>query len=72
MTGYVSPGEEFLAWGWRIPFICSIFLFALGYWIRRSVEESPIFEELKQKGTTQKRSVNFLDSIKKSFLAQHY
>ncbi|MFW1945242.1 MFS transporter [Acinetobacter guillouiae] len=54
MTGYVSPGEEFLAWGWRVPFICSIFLFALGYWIRRSVEESPIFEELKQKGTTQK------------------
>ena len=54
MTGYVSPGEEFMAWGWRVPFLLSIILFALGYWIRRSVEESPIFEELKHKGTTQK------------------
>ncbi|TCM62699.1 sugar phosphate permease [Acinetobacter calcoaceticus] len=54
MTGYVSPGEAFLEWGWRVPFLLSIFLFGLGYWIRRSVDESPVFEELKTKGTVQK------------------
>lgn len=52
MTGYISPGDEFKNWGWRVAFLISVFLFILGYWIRRSVEESPIFEELKEKGTT--------------------
>lgn len=49
MSGVISPGEAFVEWGWRIPFLLSIGLLFLGHWIRRSVEESPIFEEIKER-----------------------
>ena len=65
MTAYVSPGDAFLEWGWRIPFLISILLFGLGYWIRSSVEESPVFEELKLKGTTQKPIKTLFSEYKK-------
>jgi MHS family shikimate/dehydroshikimate transporter-like MFS transporter len=42
------PEAEFLAWGWRIPFLASILLVALGYYVRKTVAESPIFERLKE------------------------
>ncbi|PKW16506.1 MFS transporter [Saccharopolyspora spinosa] len=35
--------DAFLAWGWRIPFLASAVLVAVGLWIRLGVEESPIF-----------------------------
>jgi MHS family shikimate/dehydroshikimate transporter-like MFS transporter len=36
---------DFVAWGWRVPFIGSILLIAAGLWIRLSVSESPVFRE---------------------------
>nr|WP_314843039.1 MFS transporter [uncultured Microbacterium sp.] len=45
LTSSMSP-EAFMEWGWRIPFLLSIVLIAVGYVIRKAVEESPIFEEL--------------------------
>ena len=45
LTSSMSP-EAFLEWGWRIPFLFSIVLIAIGYVIRRAVEESPVFEDL--------------------------
>ncbi|MBM7503623.1 MFS transporter [Agromyces aurantiacus] len=41
--------EAFLEWGWRIPFILSIVLIVVGYVIRRSVEESPVFQDLQRR-----------------------
>ncbi|NKX50538.1 MHS family MFS transporter, partial [Arthrobacter deserti] len=41
--------EAFLAWGWRIPFLLSIVLIAVGYMIRRSVDESPVFKEMQER-----------------------
>jgi len=35
---------DFLAWGWRVPFLLSVLLVAIGWWIRTSVAESPAFE----------------------------
>lgn len=45
LTSSMSP-EAFMEWGWRIPFLLSIVLIAVGYVIRKAVEESPVFEEL--------------------------
>lgn len=38
------PREEILAWGWRVPFLLSTVVLAVGLWIRSRVEESPVFE----------------------------
>jgi MFS family permease len=38
---------EFLAWGWRVPFIASLVLVAFGLWVRGGVEETPMFRELE-------------------------
>ena len=46
MTGLISPGAAFLEWGWRMPFLLSIVLIAVGYFVRRAVDESPVFQEI--------------------------
>lgn len=43
------PDEQFLAWGWRIPFIASIALVGIGLLIRLKVTESPLFLALEDK-----------------------
>ncbi|NGO12606.1 MHS family MFS transporter [Streptomyces sp. HC44] len=49
VTG-LTTDEQFLSWGWRIPFLLSVVLIAAGFVIRRKVEESPVYEELKRSG----------------------
>jgi len=39
--------EAFLSWGWRIPFLVSVLLILVGYVIRKSVDESPVFKEMQ-------------------------
>ena len=39
--------EAFLSWGWRIPFLSSVVLIIVGYLIRRTVDESPVFKEMQ-------------------------
>jgi MFS family permease len=51
-----SLGQEtFNNWGWRIPFLLSIFLVAVSVFIRVRMEESPIFRALKSTGMTSSR-----------------
>lgn len=45
----IAPGAQFLAWGWRIPFLLSVVLILVGYYVRRNVEESPVFAELAER-----------------------
>ena len=45
---------DFAAWGWRIPFLVSIFLLAISVWIRLSMSESPAFAKMKAEGKTSK------------------
>jgi MFS family permease len=40
------PPESFDAWGWRIPFLAAFPLLYIALWLRRRVEESPLFEQL--------------------------
>ncbi|MBV5291959.1 MAG: MHS family MFS transporter [Curvibacter lanceolatus] len=46
---YYLPSEQFNSWGWRVPFLLSFIVIIVGYYIRREVEETPVFaEEAKQ------------------------
>ncbi|CAH0224614.1 Inner membrane metabolite transport protein YhjE [Arthrobacter sp. Bi26] len=48
MTSVTTP-EQFLTWGWRIPFLFSVVMIIVGYFIRRAVSESPVFQEMAAK-----------------------
>ncbi|WP_336658957.1 MFS transporter [Leucobacter sp. USHLN153] len=37
--------DVLLSWGWRVPFLFSIVLIGVGFWVRFRVEETPVFEE---------------------------
>jgi len=39
-------GEQFLSWGWRVPFFLSLILVAIGLWIRLGILETPVFTKL--------------------------
>ena len=43
--------DQFMAWGWRVPFLISIVLVAVGLFVRLAVMESPAFKEVKDSGT---------------------
>jgi MFS family permease len=46
----LMPEEQLLAWGWRIPFLCSALLIAVGLYIRLRVTESPEFLAMQDRG----------------------
>jgi len=45
----LSPAD-FSSWGWRVPFVLSIFLLAISLYIRMKLQESPIFQRMKAQG----------------------
>lgn len=51
IAAVLSPAE-FQTWGWRLPFLASVFLVLFGLWIRRGVGETPIYEELHRRQLT--------------------
>lgn len=48
------PDDAFRAWGWRVPFLLSAVLVALGLFIRLKLDESPDFQAVKRSGTVHK------------------
>jgi MFS family permease len=50
--GFASllPDQQFLSWGWRVPFVLSAGLVALGLWIRSGIDETPEFTKLQTEG----------------------
>jgi len=53
LTRYFT-GDQFELWGWRIPFLLSLFLLAISIYIRTQLDESPIFKKMKSQGKTSK------------------
>jgi MFS family permease len=51
------PKEDFIAWGWRIPFLLSFFVIIAAYLIRREVDESPAFARESEQGAVPKAPV---------------
>jgi len=45
------PKEDFIGWGWRIPFLLSVVVLIVGYLIRREVEETPAFAQESEAGS---------------------
>ncbi|EMY33024.1 MFS superfamily transporter [Arthrobacter crystallopoietes BAB-32] len=66
MTGVISPGDAFLEWGWRVPFLLSFVLIIVGYIVRRAVDESPVFQEIAEK--KQQAKVPVVELFKKHWL----
>ena len=53
-----AVGEEaFKVWGWRVPFILSLLLVAISYYIRIRLRESPLFTALKESGKTSRAPI---------------
>ncbi len=48
LAAAVTTPAQFLAWGWRIPFLLSFVLIVVGLLIRGGVAESPVFEEVRR------------------------
>ncbi len=53
-TRYLVGEDAFKDWGWRVPFLVSIILLAVSMWIRMQLNESPVFQKMKEEGTTSK------------------
>ena len=54
---HYMPADAFLSWGWRIPFLLSVVVIVAGYYIRRNVDETPIFAEQGKKGAVSRAPV---------------
>jgi MFS family permease len=54
LAGFQSDAD-FESWGWRIPFLLSAVLVLVGYWIRQSVAETPVFVEAQRRAAERKQ-----------------
>ena len=54
--GSMSP-EAFDDWGWRVPFLASLVMLAISLYIRMKLSESPVFQAMKDAGTTSKNPI---------------
>lgn len=53
-TRTILGEADFAKWGWRIPFLVSVVLLGISVWIRLRLNESPVFQKMKDEGKTSK------------------
>ena len=58
LIGAFLPGDSFVTWGWRIPFLASILLLGIGLYIRLNVEETPACKAGQESGKVVKVPFN--------------
>jgi len=51
-------GDQFMVWGWRIPFALSIILVGIGLWIRLGILETPVFQQLLDTNKIEKAPIS--------------
>lgn len=67
MTTILSE-EAFQAWGWRVPFLLGALLLAVGYFIRRAIDETPAYEEAvraEEEGAAKQTKVPVFEAIRR-------
>lgn len=68
LRNHLSP-EEFMAWGWRVPFWISILLLLIAFKARMALEETPVFLELSK--SQQKSASPLLNNFRDSQTRKH-
>ncbi|MCB5424501.1 MFS transporter [Altererythrobacter sp. CC-YST694] len=67
------PGDAFVEWGWRVPFLVSLLLLAISLWMRMKLNESPVFRAMKAENRTSanpfKESFTYPGNKKRIFVA---
>lgn len=53
-TRWLTGEAAFADWGWRVPFLLSAVLLVISVWVRLSLEESPVFQRMKDEGSLSK------------------
>lgn len=66
-TRALMTESAFDAWGWRVPFWFSILMIVVSYFIRRNMNESPVFTEVKASGKIEKNPLKASFGKKKNF-----
>ncbi|WP_460775694.1 MFS transporter [Microbacterium sp. GXF7504] len=51
------PDEQLLSWGWRVPFLLSVVVLIIAYWVRTHLDETPAFKEEQQESEIKKLPV---------------
>lgn len=60
--------QQMAEWGWRIPFFFGFFIGIIGFWVRKSTTETPVFEQLKKETIQKYPLVHLLKNHFPSFL----
>ncbi|MFN5568492.1 MAG: MFS transporter [Bradyrhizobium sp.] len=53
-TRTIIGEADFAKWGWRVPFLVSVLLLGVSVWIRLRLNESPVFQKMKEEGKSSK------------------
>jgi metabolite-proton symporter len=61
----VTSEDQFMSWGWRVPFLISLALVAIGLFIRLRIVESPDFQKAKAKGKTEEAPAPILETVRR-------
>ena len=57
LVKYFVTDEQFIAWGWRVPFLVSLIMLMVSVYVRSKLHESPVFAEMKSRKLTSKAPI---------------
>jgi MFS family permease len=63
--GLALTPEEFVAWGWRIPFVLSAVLVAVGLYVRLRIDETPVFREARARQELARRTAPLGEAVRR-------